>query len=284
MLTNSTLSGNSANSFGGGIYNKDASSNLQIDRSTFSGNSANNGGAIANFDISNPDGSDPLLLRSSTMASNTVNLDGGALYNGGSVIVENTTFSSNSAGRDGGGALNKRTMTIGFSTFHGNAAVRTGGGIATTFTSAIDPTSSEVSNTIVAASTNGDCEGNGTFVASNNLATGSCGSVAVAGLDGSLLDNGGPTLTHAVPAESNAVDAAVGECPPTDQRGQIRPIDGDDDGTPTCDIGAFEFAPFVHPPTPIPGSTPLGWIVIAVLAAALMSFRLSHTAATGREA
>jgi hypothetical protein len=54
---------------------------------------------------------------------------------------------------------------------------------------------------------------------------------------GPLADNGGPTLTHALLAGSPAIDAAVGVCPATDQRGVARP---QGDG---CDAGAFELAP-----------------------------------------
>jgi hypothetical protein len=58
---------------------------------------------------------------------------------------------------------------------------------------------------------------------------------------GPLQDNGGPTLTHTLLFGSPAMDAADNSaCPATDQRGFTRPMDGDGDGTPTCDIGAFE--------------------------------------------
>jgi hypothetical protein len=58
---------------------------------------------------------------------------------------------------------------------------------------------------------------------------------------GPLHDNGGPTFTHALLFGSPAIDAGDNSaCPATDQRGFVRPMDGDDDGTATCDIGAFE--------------------------------------------
>jgi hypothetical protein len=89
-----------------------------------------------------------------------------------------------------------------------------------------------ISDNIVANSTNGDCAGGG-YIATNNRATGPCGTTPVKFL-GPLADNGGPTLTHALLQGSNAIDAAIGDCPPTDQRGVARP-QGD-----ACDIGAYE--------------------------------------------
>ena len=61
---------------------------------------------------------------------------------------------------------------------------------------------------------------------------------------GPLANNGGHTLTMALEPGSPAVDAvnfiSLVPCPPTDQRGVNRPQDGDGDGVPRCDIGAFE--------------------------------------------
>jgi len=65
-----------------------------------------------------------------------------------------------------------------------------------------------------------------------------CGSIpgTLSGLDPSLADNGGPTLTHQLVAGSNAIGIA-GTCGlAADQRGALR-----SDGA--CDSGAFEFVP-----------------------------------------
>lgn len=66
---------------------------------------------------------------------------------------------------------------------------------------------------------------------------------------GPLQDNGGPTDTHALPpdpvclagGEGLADRAVQSACPPFDQRGQAR-LDGNLDGRPDCDPGAFELA------------------------------------------
>ena len=67
---------------------------------------------------------------------------------------------------------------------------------------------------------------------------------------GPLADNGGPTPTHLLLPGSPAIDMGNpgtpngdGTCEPVDQRDVDRPIDGDGDGDPVCDIGAVEIEP-----------------------------------------
>jgi hypothetical protein len=62
---------------------------------------------------------------------------------------------------------------------------------------------------------------------------------------GSLKSNGFTTSSHALKAGSPAIDAGASfHCALTDQRGVLRPVDGDRDGAANCDIGAFEYVPF----------------------------------------
>lgn len=65
----------------------------------------------------------------------------------------------------------------------------------------------------------------------------------------SLADNGGPVQTHALLANSPAIDHAFPIDAWTDARG-VAPQDGDGDGLVAADSGAYEYAP----PDPPPGS------------------------------
>jgi hypothetical protein len=56
-----------------------------------------------------------------------------------------------------------------------------------------------------------------------------------------LADNGGPTMTHALRADSPAIDRGDSNVPQLiDQRGQPRKKDGNGDRSAIVDIGAFE--------------------------------------------
>lgn len=71
---------------------------------------------------------------------------------------------------------------------------------------------------------------------------------------GPLQENGGPTKTHALLFGSPAIDAVSDECGcitigdspeavDQDQRGELRPMDGNMDREAYCDIGAYEKPP-----------------------------------------
>jgi hypothetical protein len=68
-----------------------------------------------------------------------------------------------------------------------------------------------------------------------------------AGINATLANNGGPTMTHALNEGSEAINAGkAAGCPTTDQRGYSR--------QGACDIGAFEFGGTAPAPSAVRAS------------------------------
>jgi CSLREA domain-containing protein len=195
-------------------------------------------------------------IRDCTIAYNKSAFRGGGLTGTNSnTTVVNTTISGNVASSLGGGGVSSftGTMLLDFVTVAGNSSPAGGGGIQRALSTLT------VRSSLVADNSGGgspDCSGaitSGGYNLVENL-TG-CGLVVgtgdVTGVDPGLLglaDNGGSTETHALTPASAAVDAipagtnGCGSTVTTDQRGEFRPLDGDDSGTAACDKGAFELA------------------------------------------
>jgi CSLREA domain-containing protein len=277
-VSHSTFSGNNAIiGYGGGIFN---SGNLTVSYSIFSGNSAYFGGSITNegdgiltvsdstfsgnesfFGSINNLGT--LTVSRSTFSGNSADYGGGINNEtDGIVTASNSTFSDNDATFSGGGIRNLGTLTVSHSTFSDNNAVYGlrpsygfGGGILNFGTL-------NIANTLLAnSSSGGDCENSGTLNATgvNLVEDGSCGASSDSAhfITGDpnlspLANNGGPTQVHALLEDSIAIDRAdntVCAASPVnnlDQRGQSRPVDGNDDSVPVCDIGAYEFVSAYH--------------------------------------
>jgi hypothetical protein len=193
-----------------------------------------------------------LTVTNSTLTRNHAVLLGGGILNWGTLTVTNSTFHLNDVGFGpvaGVGIYNGGTMTVTNSTFSHNipdVGDGFGGGIANDTESTLN-----MSNTILANSLVNDCFNAGTIATNvNNLIEdGSCspdysGDLLIFGFG----DFGGPTQTMPLGADSPAIDkgdnttcanAAVNNL---DQRGFLRPIDGDAVPGAVCDIGAFEYA------------------------------------------
>jgi predicted outer membrane repeat protein len=249
--SNSTISGNSAVELGGGVAN---GATLTVSNSTISGNTAGElGGGVINS-------AGTVSITSSLLSGNSAEY-GGGVDNGGSLNIANTTFSGNSA-TSTGGAIRSRSGTVNLfnCTLTGNAAAA-GGGIANAAPGMLKLVRSLISgnagNNPEISSTSGSVEADRFNLFGHSGVAGVAGfspgetdlvpNVALnAILDPVLRANGGFSQTHALLRASPAVDPA-GRCDIgrgagliQDQRGALRPFDGNADGVSACDIGAFE--------------------------------------------
>ena len=185
---------------------------------------------------------------------------GGIHAEGGTLTITNSTISGNEAETTanpnvvstGGGYYRESGSNIhSFThvTIAANQAARGGGVVASN-------DASRLRHTIVAdntATTSPDCDG--TLVTDGfNLVENNSGCTLTVAIGGDLLgvdpnlgplqNNGGTTNTHALLAPSPAIDyvpVGAASIPSVDQRNAPRPVDGDSDGNPRADIGAFEF-------------------------------------------
>ena len=255
LMTHCTFSGNVCSDGSGGAILNSGSARIQILRSTFSQNVASSGGALAGggeygggFDI-----------RESAIINNKATEFGGggisASQYGGNLTLTNCTVSGNrAAGRGGGIQTNLGGVQLNSCTVFNNVAPKAAGIWACI--------SSRFSNSIIAGNllpshapgtdieiwkfdkgqTDKPSEGSN-FIGRGDATslsyfheTGDRRNVFPAGLKlGPLRDNGGPTKTHALLADSPAI--GKGSFHPasdnfTDQRGQIRNDSGD--------VGAFQ--------------------------------------------
>lgn len=307
--TGGSGSGLAGSGDGGAIFNNGT---LTISASTFSSNGATggdgaplggsaNGGAIRNNGM--------LTVLDSTFSENQAiggassggalggSASGPAIYNMGTAIVTNSTFSANVATGGAGdpqgpgyGAIFSSytatgTVTITNSTFSDNRAIGTllgggaiqgGGGRFQVIIKGVILAGSAPSN----CGSSGKPRDDGYNIADDsscNFTTGTSKVITPTSeikLDSDLKDNGGPTKTLALMADSPAIDAipvesctypsgSLNPCtiPPSitssdqltcDQRGYGRPAPR----ATACDIGAYEFGAVKPTPTPTPTYTP----------------------------
>jgi CSLREA domain-containing protein len=239
ILTNSTVSGNhsglgsTGNGFGGGIFNSSAL--MVATGTTISGNvSGGPGGGLINKGTTR--------FINSTISGNTAQSGGGVFNDPQLLELTNCTVTGNSAPNgsgiySSGGLVNVRNIIIA-----GN------GGAGT---SDLNGSFTTQGHNLIGKSDSSSGFTNG----SNADQVGTIASPINPQL-GSLVNNGGPTLTHALLATSPALDVGdncvtqAAHCwdadipqLTTDQRGTVfnRLVDGPDaDTTATVDIGAYE--------------------------------------------
>jgi predicted outer membrane repeat protein len=213
-----------------------------FDRCTFDGNQAGHGGAMY-FHNSK------LAIIASTLSGNSAKGSGAIQADGTDLDFTNVTFSGNSAtsGLGGAIALFGNGGKLVNCTFAGNKA-EGGSGL---FGAAIagNPTLT-IQNTIFSNNTTKDCgapmacqdgsstgDGNVQWPDKHSVCTSAdpkCtpSTTYADALLGLLADNGGPTKTHLLAAGSPAIGIGS-SCPPTDQRGHMRPAS-------SCAAGAVE--------------------------------------------
>lgn len=123
-LIASTITGNTANASGGGLYNALTTGVVSIEDSIFTANHADQlGGGILN--------GGQIAMRNSAMRDNTASGPGGGMYNLGSVAVLDSNIVGNQAGTNGGGIASPGTLDLEGSVVTGNKAGRNGGGLTT---------------------------------------------------------------------------------------------------------------------------------------------------------
>jgi hypothetical protein len=245
-IENSTISHNTSH----GVTN---SGTLTIANSTISGNTTNfGGGGVSNY-------GGTVAITNSTISNNTAKSSGGGVsnalgyYGGGSLTIANSTISGNRADRGGGVYNAQRCFNNSFTgqTFCNSAALTLNrsliAGNQAAFGAEIDNQSNSITaNNFNLFGANGNAGVTGFAPGPADVVP--APGVSVANILGPLKNNGGPTQTLALVAGSPALDAgdpggcrdSQGALLQTDQRGFPRHVDGNNDGTVRCDIGAVE--------------------------------------------
>lgn len=252
-INNSSISNNTGSSFA--MYNGAGvtlvGGNLDINNSTISNNS----------NLSSIEGGGGILITTyfysvlnvsnSTISGNTsVNPGGGInstnllydpLVNLLEVNIVNTTITQNSSQSTGGGIYDLNTdINVSQSIITGNTASSVSqwqsGGYSQVTVNNFNLFGSDSDSGL-----SGITPGNTDVIPTESIA---------GIIDLNLSENGGQSLTHALNPFGPAVDAipAIFCSLMTDQTGKLRPIDGNDDGTADCDVGAFENLEFDFDP------------------------------------
>ena len=229
-INSSQFLSNNANNSGGGITN---AGTLTLNQSTVSGNSAqNSGGGISNSQLANQ-----IDIKQSTISNNQAGGIGAGLENGSDAIIKNSTISGNQRTNpsSGAGIYSSGNLELTHVTLSNNSSTGSG-----TVNGLYLFGTADIYNILLvdngAGSQNCDLAGATVTQVGNLSDDDSCTgfNVDAATAVMPLADNGGPTWTHALPANSPAFETAnAAYCLMYDQRNIPR-------GS-VCDVGAYEY-------------------------------------------
>lgn len=234
---------------GGALYNE-VGATADIEDTLFRRNRHKvDGGGAAIFNLGQMNIRRSLFLRNQAR----IGIGGGAIYNNGLLDLTNVTVARNRARVSTAGGIltdvDGVTSLTNVTLVRNQARFVSGGIVNYGFTAA--------KNSIIADNFNNrvrdvNCGGTVQVVTLGyNIDSGAvCDFAGPGDLSNTaprLLgekNNGGVTYSRALAPQSPAIDAGDPEdCPVTDQRGVLRPVDGDGDSIARCDIGSFEFVP-----------------------------------------
>jgi len=278
LFLNSRAEANTSGFYGGAVYSEGS---VIVQDSLITGNQAYQGGGMYFNDAAIVEDTTVSANIATFSATAQPSLGGGGITNRRGVLtVRRSLIQGNQADNGDGGGIqtwsSAAQTTVENSTFDGNTATD-GGAISCKYigsASLVGVTVTGNSGSLGGGIYCPDAELEGSIVYRNSAASGPdiwgaveslgynlIGSTTGATINGSttgnligvdplfgpLADNGGPTMTRALPVGSPAIDTGPPGCGglTTDQRGYPRPSDGDSSGTDECDIGAYEYTTLI---------------------------------------
>jgi len=235
FLDNVTILSNEANR-GGGVY---CDQNCTLSDITISQNQASLGGGVYNDSTAD--------IQLTTINNNLASLEGGGIYSEANLNLINVTVSGNSSWDQGSAMYSNGIADLVNVTIYQNQSLSGGTttpGLVNEYGATFTLVNTIIDNSPV------DCSGILQSFGSNIASDVSCYLTHDTDLLNtnprlnSLGDNSGPTKTHSLLPNSPAIDAGNNlRCTSMDQRGYPRPVDGNGDGIPKCDIGSVELSP-----------------------------------------
>ncbi len=248
-LLRSLLVLNSANGWGGAVYNG-PDAQLGVTNADFESNMGNGGGGALFVDSSatnEVDVGSSLFYQNNTTYSNA-NATGGAVRSLGTLVVVNSTFNYNT-GANAGAINSAGTLGLSFSSFmndNGVGGAREIAVVANTNNYVKSSLFGTQGGTNCTIATGASVTWSGVSISTDtSCAGGSNLTSTFPGFDVSLGNNGGPTQTLALKSGSPALHAdsdcldVIGTPVTTDQRGVQRPAT-------RCDAGAYEETIFAN--------------------------------------